>query len=168
MCGAAPPPAGKRPRLASQGEQGRVWTYSHISAGARLFPLKLTSFCLQKRDTSALLASLHEKTFYAQPERLRARTPTKKRDSNRHGNPGRTFRPSCSSSAQFGLRVFLVQTSLMSLGVFFLILKYAFQETELRCSPRTQRPLPPVALNAGRSGQILKFTITKYKENHSV
>lgn len=71
-------------------------------------------------------------------------------------NPGRTFRPSCSSSAQFELRVFLLllQTSLMSLGVFFLILNYAFQETELSCLQaallRAQRPLLSAARNRPR------------------
>lgn len=52
-----------------------------------------------------------------------------------------------------GLRVVLVQTSLMSLGVFFLILKYAFQETELGRSLQPQRLLLAEARSARRTRQ---------------
>lgn len=82
-------------------------------------------------------------SFYAQSGRLCSGTF---RSLKWRSRPGRTFRPSCSSSAQFDFRVFLLlQTSLMSLGVFFLIQKYAFQETELSrlraAWLRPQRPL---------------------------
>lgn len=88
-CGSRFSDCGEAARLAPQGELGKVWTYSHISAGVRLFPLKLTSFSLQKRDTSAPLASLHEKTFYAQPGRLCPGSPTKKRDWKTKKKPGK-------------------------------------------------------------------------------
>lgn len=49
----------------------------------------------------------------------------------------------------------------MSLGVFFLILKYAFQETELRCPLLPQRPLLLAARNTWRTRQTLKLKIIK-------
>lgn len=97
---------------------------------------------------SALHGSLQKKTFffYAQSGRLGSRSfRCLKWRSQPKGNREGPFGPLVPPLHSFEFRVFLLQTSLMSLGVFFLIQKYAFQETELSCLQaaglQAQRPL---------------------------
>lgn len=131
-------------RLAPQGERKRVGTYSRIWAGARRSRLKSTSSAVEKRDSLRPALQLRRK-LYTQSEvwfpRASAPNAAEKREKT-----GKQLSASSllRCSVELVLFFFFVffKPPLMSLGVFFLILKYAFQETE---------PSGPQAAKRGRS-----------------
>lgn len=80
---------------AAPGEQRKVSTYSHISAGARLCRLKLTSSAEKTRLSEKTLRAVRTGWFQNFPELWKKKKPTVRIEATR----GRTFRPSSSSSA---------------------------------------------------------------------
>lgn len=94
-------------------------------------------------------------TFYAQSGRLGS-TTIRSYAKETEKKPGKDLSALLFLLCTVWVKVFLLllQTSLMSLGVFFLILNYAFQETELSCLQaallRAQRPLLSAARNRPR------------------